>query len=68
MIVVICHTKSGLATPVINQSAQADVRLEKLLQENPSLKSSLDNALEKIYPIIFGGLRRVVHSTVTGFD
>lgn len=27
------------------------LRLEKLLQENPSLKSSLDNALEKIYPL-----------------
>ncbi|MEQ8999334.1 MAG: DUF29 domain-containing protein [Coleofasciculus sp. B1-GNL1-01] len=27
------------------------LRLEKLLQENPSLKSSLDNALEKTYPL-----------------
>ena len=27
------------------------LRLETLLQENPSLKSSLDNALEKIYPL-----------------
>ncbi|MEQ9670718.1 DUF29 domain-containing protein [Coleofasciculus sp. G2-EDA-02] len=27
------------------------LRLEKLFQENPSLKSSLDNALEKTYPL-----------------